>query len=289
MNYMEWCEAVLCALGDAGDESSYFRNYGIDEHCLALRIWGDEEERDRYLREADTKDVLFDALFDLRRLGLAEQTNYRLKLTRDGRRTLSDPFHVWESICEIQLDEDEVFALKFVNGKSPVDAERIGHARTVSANSLTCELAYKTNADLSREDGEELLAALNEKGLVYGKQGDYMEDARATYAGLVWEHRRGEVEGARLLDSLVAEWETTSVEFKRELLLDTADQKAEFVKDVIGLANTQASGQRWLIIGFDDKTRSYHSPPDPSVTQNRIEHVLAQCIAPSLDVLHWAR
>lgn len=284
MNYMEWCETVLHALANAGDESPYFRNYGIDEHRLALRIWGDEMETDRYLREPDTKDVLYHALRDLQLLGLVEEINYRLKLTRNGRRAVGDLFNIWESICEIQLDEDEAFALKFVNESSPADAERFAHARTVSANSLTCELAYKTNADLSREDGEELLAALNEKGLVYGKHGDYMEDARATYAGLVWEHQRREVEGARFLDSFIAEWETTSVEFKRELLLNTADQKAEFVKDLIGLANTQASGRRWLIVGFDDKTRSYHSPPDPSVTQNRIEQVLAQCVAPSLDV-----
>lgn len=175
-------------------------------------------------------------------------------------------FDVWESICDIQLDEDEAAALKFVNESSPRDADRFAHVRKVSANKVTCELAYKTNAKLSREDGEELLAALNMKGLVYGEKGDYMEDARASYAGLVWEHRRAEVEGVRLLNSLIAEWETTSVEFKRELLLNTKDQQAEFVKDVIGLANTQASGRRWLIVGFDDKTRSYHSPPDPSVT-----------------------
>lgn len=111
-----------------------------------------------------------------------------------------------------------------------------------------------------------------------------MEDARANYAGLVWERRRGEVEGARSLDQLLAEWETTSVEFKRELLLSTADQKTEFIKDVIGLANTQASGRRWMIIGFDDKTRAYYAPPDLSVTQNRIEQILAQYAAPSIDV-----
>jgi hypothetical protein len=284
MNYMEWCELVHRALGNAGDESSYFRNYGIDEHRLALRIWGDEAERDRYLREADTKDVLYDALFDLQRLGLAEEINYRLKLTRNGRRALNGLFHVWESICEIQLDEDEAAALKFVNESSPVNGERFAHARTVSANSVACELANKAGLDLTREDGEELLAALNEKGLVYGDQGDFMEDARATYTGLVWEHRWDEIKGARQLDSLVAEWETASVEFKRELLLDTKDQQAEFVKDVIGLANTQASGPRLMIVGFDDRTRSYHSPPDPSVTQNRIEQVLARCVAPVVEV-----
>jgi hypothetical protein len=61
MNYMEWCEAVLRALGDAADESAYFRNSGIDEHRLALRIWGDETERDHYLYGADTRNVLFHA------------------------------------------------------------------------------------------------------------------------------------------------------------------------------------------------------------------------------------
>lgn len=205
MNYMEWCEVVLRALGDAGEESSNFRNNGINEHWLALRIWGNEAERDRCLREADNKDVVIDALFDLWRIGLAEEVKYRWKLTRDGWRAVGDLFRVWESICEITLDEAEVAALKFVNVLSPVDAERFAHARRVSANSLTCELAYKTDKDFSREDGEELLAVLNEKRLVYGEQGDYMEDARATYAGLVWELRRAEVEGARLLDSLIAE------------------------------------------------------------------------------------
>jgi hypothetical protein len=285
MNYMEWCETVLRALGEAGDEQPHFRNYGIDEHRLALRIWGDEAERDRYLREPDTKDVLYNALRDLRLLRLAEQTkDYRLRLTRDGRRVVGDHFQVWEGICEVTLDEEEASALKFVNEWSPTDGEKFAQVRLVTANRVTCELANKTGSVLTREDGEELLAALNDKGLVYGAPGEFMEDARSTYAGLVWERRRAEVEGARVLDSFVAEWETTSVEFKRELLLNTADQKAEFVKDVLGLANTQASGRRWLIVGFDDKTRSYHSPPDPSVTQNRIEQVLAQCVAPSLDV-----
>ena len=82
----------------------------------------------------------------------------------------------------------------------------------------------------------------------------------ATYLGLVRATRRGFTIESKRLDELVKQWETTSVEFKRELYLDTADQKAEFAKDVIGLANTQASGQRLLIIGFDDKTRESSCP-----------------------------
>jgi hypothetical protein len=46
--------------------------------------------------------------------------------------------------------------------------------------------------------------------------------------------------------------------------LGTAREKAEFVKDVIGLANTKPSGRRWMIIGFDDKARKYYGPPPSS-------------------------
>jgi len=68
------------------------------------------------------------------------------------------------------------------------------------------------------------------------------------------------------------------------LRLDTADQKAEFVKDVLGLANTQSTGRRWLIVGFDDRTRAYYTSPDPTVTQDRIENILARYTVPHLDV-----
>jgi predicted HTH transcriptional regulator len=75
------------------------------------------------------------------------------------------------------------------------------------------------------------------------------------------------------------------VEFKRELHTGTADQKAEFVKDILGLANTKASGRRWLIIGFDDKTYNYHGPPnDAKITQNHIEHLLSAYTSPVVHV-----
>lgn len=79
-------------------------------------------------------------------------------------------------------------------------------------------------------------------------------------------------------------WETTSVDFKRELHLDIAGAKAEFVKDVLSLANTKASGQHWMIIGFDDKTHTYHGPPEQRINQNRLEQVLAVYTMPVVDI-----
>jgi hypothetical protein len=106
----------------------------------------------------------------------------------------------------------------------------------------------------------------------------------ATYRGIVWETRRGFTLESIFIDDLVAEWETTSVDFKQELHLDTADEKAEFIKDVLSLVNTQASGRRWLIIGFTNKAHIYFGPPDPKVTQDRMEQIVARYIAPYVDI-----
>jgi hypothetical protein len=100
----------------------------------------------------------------------------------------------------------------------------------------------------------------------------------------VWEFRRDLISQSGFIDSLVEEWETTSVEFKRELILETADQKAKFIKEVISLANTQASGRRWLIAGFDDNTREFYKPVPAKIDQDRIQDLVSQYIRPSLEV-----
>jgi hypothetical protein len=56
----------------------------------------------------------------------------------------------------------------------------------------------------------------------------------ATYRGLVWSTRRQFTIDSRFIDDLVAEWETTSVDFKREVHTDTASDKAELIKDIFG-------------------------------------------------------
>jgi predicted HTH transcriptional regulator len=73
---------------------------------------------------------------------------------------------------------------------------------------------------------------------------------------------------------LLEDWETTNTDFKRELHLDSTDDKAEFARDVLALANTQVTGDRYLITGFDPKTHDFTTTADAKVTQDRIEDVL---------------
>lgn len=281
MNYVEWCESVLRAMYEAGVESPDFRNYGIDEQRLARRIWGDRyEEIAGRQKTVEERDILFNVLFDLAKAQLIDTaTDTFMKLTWEGRKAAQDIFPVCEDVCSIELDPVLEQALKIVNERSPVAGEHYAVVRDVSVNTVCCELG-----DLTEEEVWQVLRLLLRSRLVFWDGGEYPDEVRSTYRGLVWETRRVRVVGARFINGLIAEWETTSVDFKREISLDTASQKAEFVKDVIGLANTQASGRRLMIIGFNDKTREHYGPPDPRVTQNRIEQILGDYVQPFVNV-----
>ena len=112
----------------------------------------------------------------------------------------------------------------------------------------------------------------------------YQNYITPTYQGLVWGTRRGFTIESKFIDELVKEWETTNVDFKREISLRTKEQKAEFAKDVLGLATTKSSGRRFMIIGFHPKTRDYYAPPDTAVTQDQMEQILANLTSPAVNI-----
>jgi hypothetical protein len=283
MEYIDWCELLLRTIGNAGDESGEIRNHGIAQESLGQLVWGEQyPQLAAHLKTQEGTDIIYDAVFDLHQTLLVDDSNATLiKLTRKGRSAANDIFPVWENACLIKLEPMMESALKIVNKHSHLPNQYFGSAKLVPMNTVHCELE---DEKLTQEDVWEVLGELKNLGLIYWDGGDEPDEVRANYRGLTWQSRRDEVIGVRFINSLVAEWETTSVEFKRELQLGTPERKAAFIKVAIGLANTQASGRRWLIVGFDDKTRAYYGPPDPSVTQNRIETILARYAAPNLDV-----
>jgi hypothetical protein len=85
----------------------------------------------------------------------------------------------------------------------------------------------------------------------------------------------------QLVASLLADWETTNVEFKRQLDLATKADKAEFVRDILALATTKVSGERFLVVGFDDKTQQFVQSVDPAINQNRLEQILNAYAVPA--------
>lgn len=79
---------------------------------------------------------------------------------------------------------------------------------------------------------------------------------------------------SRLISELETRWEDPYVDFKRLLSLRTPDDKAELLKDILGLVNTQGRSRRFLLIGWDDKTRSVLPNVGLRLNQDRMQQLL---------------
>jgi Schlafen, AlbA_2 len=122
---------------------------------------------------------------------------------------------------------------------------------------------------------------LEEAGLLGARGGLGQQlEVYPTYAGIVRATEGEQAALRQLVADLVPEWETTTVEFKRQLNLNRDKEKAEFVRDILALATTKASGRRWLVIGFDDTTHQFTHSVDPAITQNRLEDILNAYASP---------
>lgn len=82
----------------------------------------------------------------------------------------------------------------------------------------------------------------------------------------------------------IADWETDGVEFKRTINLESKDDKGEFVKDVIALANSAPSTQDftgYLIVGVDNDRMIVGTDP---LEEERIQQVVSSYVHPRLSL-----
>jgi hypothetical protein len=263
MDFIDWCHQVLRTM-----EEERFNPHLSDHRLREILLGTNNEEKARL--------GLFQALTALSEAELAQKGKYNWKITPLGRTVISDPTDFWTAICEQQIDAEEEKLLNLINTLSPqqgtspeyVWLEDIGRDPILAAFNIEPPPMKSNNhqADLSKYiyDLPKLLA---DRAFLKVRGGmGYQSDIKPTYQGLVWQTRRGFTIESRFIDGLLKEWETTNVDFKRELSLNSKGQKGEFAKDVLGLVTTKSSGRRYMIVGFDDNTRKYYAPPDPTVT-----------------------
>ncbi len=284
MDFIDWCHHVLRTL-----EEQRFHSF-LSDYELQRIIFGDAAN-DSNFHFSNVRHGMFHALWALRDAGLAEEGNHKKwKITPFGRQVLSDPTGYWMGICQQEIDEAEATILRLVNQLSPqynatpecvwlkaVESDQILEAFSIDPP------PHKTNehmAELSKYLYD-LPNLLKDRGFLKTKgRPGWHNSITPTYEGLVWETRGAFTIESAFIDDLVKDWETTNVEFKREVHLDNQEQKAEFAKDVLGLVTTKSSGRRYMIIGFDPKTRAYYGPPDSRITKDRMEQLLANLTEP---------
>ena len=283
MDFVDWFGVVLNKLIET------FRNYehswhaGLRIDMLAKAVLPSSIANISSLSATTQGKALTSAIYEMKSLGLIhykDKMGQVYEVPPNTHDLASDMIPLWESICNTKLTLQEEELLKAINRRSENVAVDHAWLEFVGRNEIVSELGWTDEGPLWS-----IGKALEQRKFVQSTPyGGPEAGFRAAYLGLVWETRRGFTIESKFIDGLVLEWETTSVDFKRELYIDTADQKAEFIKDIIGLANTKASGLRWLIIGFDDKTRSYFGPPDSKLTQNRLEQVLSHYTDAVVDI-----
>jgi hypothetical protein len=285
MDFVEWCDFVLNKLIEAQDMSPEIRSIGADQYHLARTIFGLEFTNQPEFQASTHQKAMFDAIRELEQVHLIERSavGRLMKVTRLGRELSNsrDMIPFWQAICQERLGPEEEQLVKAVNKMSPHSTQDHAWLEEINHSLILAELGWLDDVNSLWP----LVQELEQTGLIadrsrIGRRIDF----QATYRGLVWETKRSFTAEAQFIDELVAEWETTSVEFKSDVSTDTAGQIAEFIKDVLSLATTKTSGRRWMIIGFDDDIHEYCDPPNPKLTQNHLEQLLQEYTKPMVQV-----
>ncbi|HEX9929862.1 MAG TPA: ATP-binding protein [Pyrinomonadaceae bacterium] len=289
MDFIDWCHHVLGVL-EKEKLKGYKHYYRIPKIVFSKDLIEEED-----FRNSDALLGLDQTLHMLADVDLVDnQHQSDWKISTLGRKIFADPINFWSEICNEILDSEEDVLLKTVNKYSSQvnETKNYGWLKEVGRDEICLAFKIKPPPFETNEQMDEfnkfvydLPRLLQQREFIKAYEGGgYCTTIYPTYKGLVWELKRNETIESKLIDELVKDWETTNVDFKREIYLDTNKQKAEFAKDVLGLATTKSSGKRYMIIGFDDKTREYYSPPNSSITQERMEQHLTNLTEPIVNI-----
>jgi hypothetical protein len=298
MDFIDWCTRVVEAVYE-GAARPEFRRQGYPASLLSARLFS-EEIPDMQVSLYDIGQLPSRTREEKRRKSLMQalqaMSSYPCLIACDvvehpSRWKPADPVAVpaeqlrrhihdwWIGTCARPLPAEHIEVLRALNALSARLEEGIVWIDPVSSDHLLTTLRW---------DDEERLrvvaSELYQHGHILNDVADDEADWRlsATYYGLVWETRQQITRYTPWIDDLVARWETTSVDFKRELRVEMDNEKSELVKDLLGLVNTQANEPHLLVIGFDPVTHGYHGPSATDITQDRLEAIVNRYVEPSL-------
>ncbi len=274
MKYVDWVEKVLRATVAAYYASETFAtatNVAATINELGLDI-------------DDHSEPLLDALHDLQGLGLIKfGTLWHVEIHQEARKIrVSSLRTCWPAFHNVWLEpRQEAFLAKLCE-MSEVREEHWAHLEPVQGDDVLVAMGETPG----RGECVPIIKTLEDQGLVESRMTFGSFPVFPTYGGLVRATEKVATEGQTLVLGLLEDWETTNVDFKRELHLGTKDDKAEFVRDVLALANTQVTGDRYLVTGFDPKTHEFTTTADPKVTQDTIENILNEFTRPAATVIY---
>lgn len=231
--------------------------------------------------------ALHNALVDLEALSVLEMPNELQLVENENTRRMRAGARLestWEHAFDPFLESEQLAFLVAAAALSEHQEEAWADVQWITAEATFIRLGWSTSerSDLSR--AHEICNILEDGRLIRTRRTAGSLSAlalRPTYRGVVRATQQAATEWRQRLAAMVSEWETVTVDFKEALPLNSARQKAEFIKDVMGLATTKASGdRRHMVVGYSDRTRQFTSPLEGAMSEDRLESLVNAYIAP---------
>ncbi|MFN8678789.1 MAG: ATP-binding protein [Thermomicrobiales bacterium] len=295
MDYVTFCTVVLRKLVEATTHSSEYRAYGIPSWDLGKVVFGDTVADQPGFRSSTRHVAAMGAISTLQSLGLIEQperlaTNDFFKVSAQGRLLANDMTPLWSGICNQPLDLDQAGLVRILNTLGTREFEDHGLLECVEGSEILAHPGWEGDKYHLVAVGNELARASFVVNRSYIGGITYCP----TYRSLVWQTRSQLTADSAEIDAILEEGETSLIDFKRQLAVDTASQKAELVKDVIALANARGKGTRALLIGFTDDGDFYEPSASheceerdqllAALTQDRLQTIIARHTHPVVPV-----
>jgi hypothetical protein len=286
MDYVDWVEKVIqtTAITWRGLDTSRREFHGVSLEAVAraLNIYIEVPYITEFL-QTKPGEALYDAILDLKSMGLlvdgAERFSY--KLSQEGRKfpnvSLSSG---WGSILRIHLEEEQREFLSMVAQIGQEVYDDYVCVREVPGEELATALGWSTG-EQNNSRVFYVAQSLEHIGLLGTHNTIGLTRVIPNYRGIVAATREQPSEWLAVVEEAVNEWETTNVDFKRQLNLKSDNEKAEFIRDILGLATTKSSGRRFLIVGFDNKTHEFSQSVDSKIDQDQLENVLNHYTEPT--------
>ena len=274
MQYLEYVERMFRAIAEAaatGD--SVARNVGVMSWTVMASL--------PTCDHVNAEQVAWEAILDLQHLNLVGPEQTMLSLTLAGREVAKSSIRdsLWPVLFKRFVpDEADLEFLKKAVAMTEEQKVECARMNRTTAEDVRAALGWSPDrgdevgvAERLNERGIELIDSIVTTGGV---------SFRVRYAGVVIATQAAQNESQMIVRALMPDWETVTVDFKREIHLDTTEQKAEFIKDITALATTKASGARYLVVGWDPKSRQFTASVDLTIDQDRMEQILAAYLDP---------
>jgi hypothetical protein len=282
MDYVDFVEAVLRAVMDHYDEFEPRSRVNIRQIGIDLGLF---EIGGMPLSNSDSRLGAVDqALGDLESIGWVRYGREpHCAVTSSGRLALRDGLGVSEGLTSVmsrRLEKDQLAVLHAVAELSQDFHEKFVYVRQVGHQELENKLGWSD----SKSRLGNIRGHLEMMGFDAGLETIGEVTFRSTFTGIYRATREVSSRLQGLVKRLLPEWENTNVEFKRQISTKKDNEKAEFVRDILAMGNTNSPGQRYYLIGFDPKTRTFAESVDRKATQDQLEDILNAYANPRPDI-----